>query len=208
MNTSVHDFFRAHYAPGRVCLIGSTNPVHQLIREAQQSITTDGQASKYNHTFLMSEQRNDGRDDGSIYIFESDLHASMHDLELKNGIMESRITKWCLDDLEYAAVLGLDLTPSEIDALVSKALWYAYDEEHLRYPIGGLFGTLGAIITHRLELQNVFNHTYAVQCASFIRLCFQSIGRDLITTGTHPSNTSPEEISQSSVFTFRKEWSK
>ena len=118
MNAEVLYFFKANYAPGRICLIGSSNPIYMLIRDAQKGITKDGKPSKYNHAFLMGNVRNDGRDDGSMYIYESDLHVSVKDWEVKNGVMESRITKWCLDDLEYAAVLGLNLTQAETDALV------------------------------------------------------------------------------------------
>ncbi len=206
MNAQVLDFFNTHYAPGRVCLIGSASPVYRLIREGQAGLTADGRASRYNHTFLMGEKRNDGRADGGIYIFESDLHVSVTDWEVKNGVMESRITKWCLDDLDYAAVLGMDISGTETNSLLQKALWYAYDDQHLRYPVGELFGTLWAIISRRLSRKNIFDNEYAVQCATFVRMCYQAIGHDMITTGSHPSNTSPEEISQSASFTFRKEW--
>ena len=208
MNAEVLYFFKANYAPGRICLIGSSNPIYMLIRDAQKGITKDGKPSKYNHAFLMGNVRNDGRDDGNMYIYESDLHVSVKDWEVKNGVMESRITKWCLDDLEYAAVLGLNLTQAETDALVGKGLWYAYDEEHLRYPVGELFGTLWAILTHKLSQRNIFDQKHAVQCATFVRMCYQSIHQDFITNSTDASNTSPEEISQSNVFTFRKEWAR
>ncbi len=208
MNTQVLDFFRTNYEPGRVCLIGSSNPIYMLIRNAQKGITKDGKPSKYNHTFLMGNKRNDERIDGSIYIFESDLSISVPDWEVKNGVMESRITKWCLDDLDYAAVLGCELTQSGIDAIVSKALWFAYDEEHLRYPVGELFGTLWSIVTHRCSDKHIFDQKYAVQCATFVRLCYQSIEQDIIAGGSDLTNTSPEEISQSGIFTFRKEWTK
>lgn len=208
MNTQVLEFFKQNYAPGRVCLIGSANPIYNLIRQAQSGITTDGKPSRYSHSFIMGIKRDDGRNDGGIYIFESDLHASIEDWEVKNGVMESRITKWCLDDLEYAAVLGMSLSQNDVDNIVRKALWYAYDESHLRYPVGELFGSLWAILMNKLTKKNIFDEEYAVQCATFVRLCYQAINHDIITSGTHPSNTSPEEISQSIVFTFRKEWKK
>ncbi len=206
VNQQVLDFFVKNYAPGRVGLIGSANPLYKIIREGQMSLTKDERPSKYNHAFIMGSQRDDGRNDGGIYIFESDLHVSVHDWELKNGIMESRLTKWCLDDLEYAAVLGLDLSKEESDAIVRNALWFGYDDEHLRYPVAELIGTLWAMGTGKMQQMNVFYHKHAIQCASFARLCYQSIGRDFIQSGTHPSHTTPEEISQSPLFTFRREW--
>jgi hypothetical protein len=208
MNAHVLDFFRTHYAPGRVCLVGSKNPIYMAIREAQRSLTKDGKASRYNHCFLMGNTRKDKRDDGSIYIFESDLHVSVHDWEVKNGVMESRIAKWCPDDCEYAAVLGMDLSQGDVDKLVANALWYAYDEQHLRYPVGELFGTLWALLTHRLSQKNIFDMKYAVQCSTFVRMCYRDIGREMITNGTDLTNTSPEAISQSGLFTFRKEWAR
>ncbi len=208
MNKTVLDFFRQYYAPGRVCLIGSANPIYKLIREGQSRLTKDGKPSRYNHTFLMGTLREDGWGDGGIYIYESDLHISVKEWEVRNGVMESRIVKWCLDDLEYAAVLGIELAQEQTKVLLQKALGYAYDDQHLIYPVGELFGTLWAIITDKLSKKNVFDDEHAVQCATFVRMCYRDIGKELILTGTHPTNTSPEEISQSQVFTFRQEWKK
>jgi len=204
----VLDFFRQNYAPGRVCLIGSAYSIYKIIRDAQKPLTKNGKPSRYNHAFLMGNKRDDGRGDGGIYIFESDLHVSVKNWQVNNGVMESRITKWCPDDSEYAAMLGIDLLQAETDALLRKALWYAYDENHLKYPVGELFGTLWAIVTHSLSRKNVFDEQFAVQCSTFVRLCYQSIGHDFISSEAHSSNICPEIISQSSVFTFRKEWAK
>ena len=90
MNTQVLDFFRTYYAPGRVCLIGSSNPIYMLIREAQKRITNDGKPSKYNHTLDYSIRKlTNARDSyeksvgsisgflfGSIHISFSNLIAS------------------------------------------------------------------------------------------------------------------------------------
>ena len=208
MNAEVLDFFREHAAPGRLGLTGSANSIYQIIREGQRPLTKDGQLSNYNHVFLIGSARDDGRKDGGIYIFESDLQVSLHDREIKNGLMESRLVKWCLDDLEFAAVLGMELSDEENQALLRNALWFTYDESHLSYPVTELLGTIWAMQTGRMQKTNVFYKEHAAQCATFARLCYQSIGRDFIESGTHPSNTTPEEISQSPLFTFRKYWSK
>jgi hypothetical protein len=208
MNENVLNFFRQHYAPGRVCLIGSASPIYKLIRDGQSKLTKDGKPSRYNHTFLIGLQRDDGWNDGGIYIYESDLHVSTSEWEVRNGVMESRIVKWCLDDLEYAAVLGIDLSEQETHALMQRALRYAYDDKHLVYPVGELFGTLWAILTGKLSKKNIFDNEHAVQCATFVRMCYKDIQKDIIISGTDPTNTSPEEISQSPVFTFRQEWKK
>src|SRR2546422_507687 len=77
---------------------------------------------------------------------------------------------------------------------------------HLRYPVGELFGTLWAIITRRLAKKNIFDDKHAVQCATFVRMCYQAIGHDPVTGAVHLTNTSPESFYQSQLFTFRKEW--
>lgn len=127
---------------------------------------------------------------------------------MQNGAMESRLAKWCLDDVSHGCVLGLDLTPAQTSDLLTTALAYAYayDDEHLRYPVGELFGTLWAIITHRLSQKNIFDDRHAVQCATFVRMCYQKVGRDPVTGPIELTNTSPEAFYQSRAFTFRQEW--
>src|SRR5439155_1639602 len=129
--------------------------------------------------------------DGNVYIFESDLRVSVKDWEVQNGVMEIRIVKWCLDDVSHGCVLGMDLTADLAQRLVTKGLEYAYDEDHLGYPVGELFGTLWAIITHRMARRNIFDDKHAVQCATFVRMCYQAIGRDPVTGPVAISNTSP-----------------
>ena len=206
MNAPLLAFFRQHYAPGRVGLIGQDDLKGTLIRAAESGLTPDGKPSKWSHTFLMGERRPDGRSDGSIYIFESDLHVSVQDWEVQNGAMESRIVKWCLDDVSHGCVLGMHLSPTEATQLITKGLEYAYDDQRLRYPVGELFGTLWAIVTHRLSKKNIFDEKYAVQCATFVRMCYQAIGHDPVTGPVDLTNTSPESFYQSSLFTFRQEW--
>jgi hypothetical protein len=74
------------------------------------------------------------------------------------------------------------------------------------YPIGELFGTLWAIITRRLNKKNIFDDRYAVQCATFARLCYNAIGRDILGPAIDESNSSPEKIFQSTVFSQRWVW--
>jgi hypothetical protein len=206
MNTALLDFFRTHYEPGQVGLIGQDDLKGTLIRAGQARLTTDRRPSKWSHAFLFGEQRLDGRADGSIYIFESDLRVSVTDWEVQNGAMESRLVKWCLDDVSHGCVLGMNLGGVELSTLLRTALGYAYDDEHLRYPVGELFGTLWAILTHRMSQRNIFDDRHAVQCATFVRMCYQGIGRDPAMGGTDLTNTSPEAFYQSPSFTVRHEW--
>lgn len=206
MNTALLDFFRSHYQPGCVGLIGQDDLKGTLIRAAEAGLTPDGQPSKWSHTFLFGGQRIDGRSDGSIYIFESDLRVSSRDWEVQNGVMESRLAKWCLDDVSHGCVLGMNLSTAETGTLLTTALGFAYDDEHLRYPVGELFGTLWAIVTRRMNQRNIFDDRHAVQCATFVRMCYQAIGRDPAMGGADLTNTSPEAFYQSQSFTIRDEW--
>lgn len=209
MNPEVLSFFDTHYAPGRICVVGANDAIGWLIRNGQTGITPDNKPSLWSHTFLMGERRPDGRADGSIYIFESDLYVNVSKWQVINGVQENRITKWCKDSVEHACVLGMDLSSDEEKVLVTKGLELAYDEQHLQYPVGELFGTLLGIIFRKLSQKNIFDDKYAVQCSSFVRMCYRHIDRDMLTGPTdHLTNTSPEKIFQSQVFTFRKEWHK
>jgi hypothetical protein len=209
MNSAALQFFRQNYEPGRVCLIGCSDPLFMAVRVGQSGLTPDGKPSKFNHAVLMGPCRDDGRNDGSIYIYESDLHVSVKDWCVMNGVMESRIVKWCRDDIEHAAVLGVVLDQNDQKALLRKALEIAHDENHMRYPVGELFGTFWAIITGRLNRRNIFDLEHAEQCATFVRRCYkESLGIDLVSNSVHLTHTAPEHFYQSSVFTFRKEWTR
>ncbi|MDP2885983.1 MAG: hypothetical protein Q8P51_13285 [Ignavibacteria bacterium] len=207
MNTLAFEFFRQHYAPGRVCLVGLSDPMYQLIRIGQSKITSDKKRSKWNHTFLMGERRGaTGKE--KIYILESDIHFSWKELQFINGPQESPLEKWCKDTIEHACVLGLDLTPDDQKKLNDRGLEIAYDPRY-RYPVGELFGTLWAMLTGTLHKRNIFDEEYAIQCATFVRMCYQAVGKELLVGSSDSlSNTSPERLHQGNVFTFKQEWHK
>jgi hypothetical protein len=207
-NPELLAFFDQHYAPGRVGLVGTTDAVGTLIREAEAPLTPGRGPSRWSHCFVLGERRNDRRGDGGIYVFESDLKVSVEDWQVQNGAMESRLAKWCRDDVEHAAVLGMDFSPEEAGQIVAKGLEFAYEYEnlHLRYAVGELFGTLWAILTRKLNRRNVFDERYAVQCATFVRMCYQAVGRDPIEGPTDLSHTSPEALWQSQGFALREHW--
>jgi hypothetical protein len=206
MNQALTDFFARHYAPGRVGLVGATDLIGSLIRKGQAGLTPHGKPSRWSHAFLLGERRDDGRSDGSTYIYESDLKVSVTDWQVKNGAMESRLTKWCRDDIEHACVLGMELAASERDRLIRQALQYAYDEQHLRYPVGELFGTLWAVLTRRLSKRNIFDDKHAVQCSTFVRMCYRHIGRDPLNDAVDLTHTNPEALYRSAAFDVREEW--
>lgn len=201
MNTRIFNFFTNNYAAGHICLVGANDAMGKLIRDGQAGLTPDKKPSKWSHSFLMGERRQDGQ----IYIFESALRVDSERWQVQNGAMESRLMKWCVDKIEYACVLGLDFSPSQQSQLIKTALKLAYGDSHLSYSVGELFGTLWAIITRSLNKKNVFDDKYAVQCATYVRMIYQSINRDPLTGATDLTNTSPEKLYQSTMFTIRKE---
>ncbi|MEK9137994.1 MAG: hypothetical protein AAB393_12785, partial [Bacteroidota bacterium] len=77
-------FFRQNYSPARVCLVGLTDPLYELIRIGQSKITPDGKRSKWNHAFLMGERRG-GLGKEKIFILESDFHFSFKEFQFING---------------------------------------------------------------------------------------------------------------------------
>jgi len=202
VNDALLQFFGDNHAPGRIGLIGATDVIGRLVRAGESGMTSDGKPSRWSHSFVLGERRADGQ----LYIYESDLRVSVTDWQVQNGAMESRLAKWCRDDIEHACVLGMGLTADESAALLRKALGYAYDEQHLRYPVGELFGTIWATLTRRLDKKNVFDDKYAVQCATFVRMCYRDIGRDPLGTVVDLTNTSPEAFYRSDAFSFRNEW--
>jgi hypothetical protein len=205
VNTEAFNFIREHYAPARVCLVGLSDPLFELVRMGQSDITPDHMRSRWNHSFLLGEQR------GLLWwkrisILESDFHFSFRKAQFINGPRESLLQKWCKDSIEYACVLGMALSRKEEQQVLAKASAIARDKRY-RYPVGGLFGTLWAMRAGTLHKRNIFDMKFAVQCSAYVRLCYQAINRDPLAGSTDDiSNTSPERLSQSTSFTVRHEW--
>lgn len=205
MNTEAFNFILEHYAPARICLIGLSDPLYALIRMGQSAITPDHTRSKWNHAFLLGEQR------GWFWkkrttILESDFHFSFRESQFINGPRESLLQKWCKDSIEYACVLGMALTTEEEQKVLAKASEIVRDKRY-RYPVEGLFGTLWAMRTGTLHRRNILDMKFAIQCSTFVRLCYQAIDKDPLAGSTDDiSNTSPERLSQSPFFTVRHEW--
>jgi hypothetical protein len=100
----------------------------------------------------------------------------------------------------------MPLTSEEEQKVLAKASEIAHDKRY-RYPVRGLFGTLWAMATRRLQRRNIFDMKYAIQCATYVRMCYQAIDKDPLANSTDDiSNTSPERLWQSPSFTVRHEW--
>jgi hypothetical protein len=205
MNKEAFRFIRKHYAPARICLVGLSDPLYELVRIGQSKITPNHTRSKWNHAFLLGEQRGWFWWKRS-YILESDFHFSFREAQFINGPRESLLQKWCKDSIEYACVLGMPLTTEEEQKILAKALEIAHDKRY-RYPVEGLFGTLWAMRTGTLHKRNILDMKFAIQCSTYVRLCYQAVGKDpLAGSADDISNTSPERLSQSPSFTVRHEW--
>jgi hypothetical protein len=90
--------------------------------------------------------------------------------------------------------------------VVDSGIDLAYDVRY-RYAVAELFGTLWAILTKTLSRKNIFDTKFAIQCAMLVRMCYQAINKDPLTGMMDDlSNTSPERIYQSSLWTFKQEW--
>ena len=205
MNRDAFRFIRKHYAPARICLVGLRDPLYALVRMGQATITPDHTHSKWNHAFLLGEER------GwfwrkRTYILESDFHFSFREPQFIHGPRESLLQKWCKDSIQYACVLGMTLTTEEEQKILAKASEITRDKRY-RYPVEGLFGTLWAMRTGTLHKRNIFDMKYAIQCATYVRMCYQAINKDPLADSTdNITNTSPERLSQSALFTIHHEW--
>ncbi|OFW10500.1 MAG: hypothetical protein A3H27_16935 [Acidobacteria bacterium RIFCSPLOWO2_02_FULL_59_13] len=209
MNTDLLHFFTANYGRARVALIGASDWIGEAVRVGQKRLTPDGSPSLWSHTFILGEMRPDHRGPGrtssrSPYIFESDLQIHPLRAQVRNGAQENWIGKWCLDDIEHAAILDFGLSEEEKDSVLGSALQLC--DEQFQYPLLELVGTWLAIITRRLWAPNPFDDSHAMYCSTFVRYCFRQAGRDFLGRKVSLSNTAPEHIARNKP--FLAEWHK
>jgi hypothetical protein len=209
MNKNLLDFFILNYGRCRVAIVGSSDLIGEAIRISQRKLTPDGKPSLWSHAFILGEMRPDRRGPGcttshSPYIFESDIHINLPQVQIRNGVQENWIGKWCHDDIEHAAILDFDLSKSEQDTVLGTALQLC--DEQLQYPLLELLGTWLAIITKHVWMSNPFDDPHAMYCSAFARYCYQQAGQDFMGNEVSLSNTAPEHIAQSRQ--FQAEWHK
>lgn len=150
INKKLLDFAYKNYKPGIIGLVGTKDAIGTAIREAQAPITADGKPSKWSHCFILGDLRFDRRGSRktvtrSPYIIESDLKVDLFEVQLRNGVQESWIGKWCKDKVQHAAVVDFGLNQNEKELLLATALQLA--DEQVLYPIQELLGTWWSIIT-------------------------------------------------------------
>jgi hypothetical protein len=202
LNPELLDFFKTHYKTGIIGVVGTKHTIGMAIREAQKSITVDGQASLWSHAFIFGDMRLDRRGQGgtkskSPYIFESDLKVNMFKPQLRNGAQENWIGKHCRERVENAAVIDFGLTDDQRDNVLSIALQLV--DEQVLYPIQELLGTWWAIITNKEWRENPIDDRHAMYCSSFVRYCYKEAGVDFIGPEVSISNTTPEHIAQAGI---------
>lgn len=207
VNQKLLDFVRAHYAPGRILLTGSTGEVGMLFRTSLGGMTPDHYPSKWSHTALLGPLR-DPNDSNSVVVYESTIRLYPRPWNLQNGAQESDLFESCTNDVDHACILEAPLSAGARDSLLAVAKRMANDTgpTHYRYPITGLVGTLWAMITRTVGAPNIFDDPTAMQCSSFVRLCFRNAGCEIISGATEFKHTSPETFFQSSRLAHLAEW--
>ena len=202
INDSLLKFFAENYKPGSIGLVGTTTPIGLAIREAQRAVTSDGGASLWSHCFLLGNLRFNLRGSGgtrtkSPYIFESDLKVKLFEPQIRNGIQENWVGKWCIDTVENAAVMDFGISDNERDAILAAALQLV--DEQVLYPLQELLGTWCAIIANKQWKENPLDDPHAMYCSSFVRYCYRVSHRDFMDDAISVSNTTPENIAQAGI---------
>ena len=202
LNPELLEFFKTHYKPGIVGIVGTKHMIGMAIREAQKAVTIDGEASLWSHAFIFGDMRLDRRGQGgaksrSPYIFESDLKVDMFKPQLRNGAQENWIGKHCRERVENAGVIDFELTDDQRDNVLSIALQLV--DEQVLYPIQELLGAWWAIITKKEWRPNPVDDPHAMYCSAFVRYCYNEAGVDFIGPEVSISNTTPEHIAQAGM---------
>jgi hypothetical protein len=202
LNANVLEFFTTNYKPGIIGLVGTRDTIGLAIREAQRQMTANKRASLWSHCFVFGELRPDRRGHEvavkrSLYIFESDITASLLKPQLRNGAQENWIGKWCKEAVENAAVIDFGLSEKERDTILATALRLI--DEQILYPIQELLGTWLAITTKKQWLPNPLDDPHAMYCSAFVRYCYEQAGKDFLGNDVSLSNTTPEDIAQAGI---------
>ena len=202
LNEKLLQFFRQYFRPGIIGLVGTRDMIGLAIREAQKPITLDGKVSLWSHSFLLDDLRLDRRGPGnaksrSPYIFESDLKINLIKPQIRNGAQENWLGKWCVQDVENAALIDFALSEDQKDDVLATALQLV--DEQVLYPIQELLGTWWSIITGQQWLANPLDEPHAMYCSSFVRHCYREAGRDFMGPEVSLSNTTPEHIAQAGI---------
>ena len=181
------EFFEKHARPGRIGLIGGTEPLNRLISRAQRRLTEDRAWSCWTHAFLFQGSRQDGHQ----WVIESDLDIRRKHIRL--GVQENRMGKY-FDVEKYGAVAVLDLglTAEQERQLIAHALELV--SSGVRYSMREIVGTAWALRHPKWRpKENLLAREQAFYCSAFVSHVFGRIGLDLA-AGIAQKNTAPEDI--------------
>ncbi len=181
------EFFETHARPGRIGLIGGSEPLNRLISRAQRHLAEDRAWSCWTHAFLFQGKRHDGHH----WVIESDLDIRRKHIRL--GVQENRIAKY-FDAEQYAsaAVIDLGLKPEQEQQLIAHALELV--SSGVRYSMREIVGTVWALRHPKWRpRENLLAREQAFYCSAFVSHVFGRIGLDLA-AGVAQKNTAPEDI--------------
>jgi hypothetical protein len=202
INPQLLRFFKEHYKPGIIGIVGTKGTIGGAIREAQKAVTVDGETSLWSHCFIFGDLRLDrrghaGTKSRSLYIFESDLKVNVFKPQLRNGAQENWIGKHCREKVENAAIIDFGLPEDKRDNILATALQLV--DEQVLYPIQELLGTWWAIIKEKEWLPNPVDDPHGMYCSAFVRYCYKEAGADFLGPEVSVSNTTPEHIAQGGI---------
>ena len=189
---SNREFLERYASPGRVGLSGGIKLVDRAISRAERHLDEQGRWSYWSHAFLFQGQRHDGHH----WVVESDLHIARKHIRL--GVQENRVAKY-FDEEFYTtlAVLDFGLAEEQVATLLREGLELV--ATRARYSLRELVGTMLALRRPELrEQDNVMARECSFYCSAFIEHLFRRSGIDL-TPGRSVKNTTPEDISRTSV---------
>jgi hypothetical protein len=185
-------FIAEHARPGRIGLVGGSEPINRLISRAQRHLSEDKTWSCWTHAFIFQGKRADGHH----WVIESDLDIRRKHIRL--GVQENRVGKY-FEAEKYGsiAVLDLGLTPEQEQQLLSHALELV--SSGARYSLRELAGTVWAMKHPQLRpKENLLSRDQSYYCSAFVSHVFGRIGFDLA-AGFTEKNTTPEDIARLTV---------
>lgn len=189
---SNREFLERYARAGRIGLSGGITLIDKAIARAERHLDPTGTWGSWSHAFLFQGTRQDGHH----WVIESDLQVNRKHIRL--GVQENRISKYFDEDFYTTlAVLDFNLPEPTVADLVGEGLELV--AQRARYSMRELVGTYIAL--HKPELrakENVLARESSMYCSAFVQHLFRKIDIDLA-PGVHRSNTTPEDISRTSV---------
>jgi hypothetical protein len=166
--------------------------VDKAICRAERHLDGRERWSSWSHAFLFQGERHDGHH----WVIESDLQ--FHHKHIRLGVQENRVSKYHDEDLYTTlAVLDFGLTEQQVSVLLREGLELV--ATRARYSLRELVGTLIALRHPEMRGENnMLSRERSMYCSAFVQHLFSRMGLDLA-PGVHGKNSTPEDISRTSV---------